>query len=405
MVKVRVNKVLRDLYVLRLDDDEVKFFEGLWSIPEGITYNSYVLVTDEGSVVFDSWKGRYSELFVNYLRSVTDLRSIKYVVIHHMEPDHSGSLPKLLELVGRDALVIAHPMVKSMLNSFYGVRSVRFKGVKDMELLKVGDYSLRFIHTPWLHWPETMMSYIEELGTLISCDAFGSYSIPESVIDEGVDINDYLGFVRKYLVNIVGYYREFIGKAISKLESAGIKPKLIAPSHGLILRRHVNDVLSYYRRASNGDLLVKGKVAVIYSSMYGFIERVMNEVSSRLELMGFKVVKHVFTDSTHSPLSEVLSDVFDSELVLIGASAYEGGVFPIINYLLNLISRKVRVRRRVIAYVVYGWGVSDSVIKDLINSSGLELVKLVMSRGAGDQGVINELIESSIKVLREGRFS
>ncbi|MEM3980403.1 MAG: FprA family A-type flavoprotein, partial [Ignisphaera sp.] len=132
MPKIHIDKVVENLYILRVDDDEVKYFEALWSIPEGITYNSYILITNEGVVLFDSWKHTYADLFIEALHKVVDLKDIKYVVIHHMEQDHSGSLPKLLELVDRNVTVLGHPIVKDMLSSFYGIKPV-FKAVKDLE--------------------------------------------------------------------------------------------------------------------------------------------------------------------------------------------------------------------------------------------------------------------------------
>ena len=115
MPKVHVDEVVKDLYVLRVDDDEVKYFEALWYIPEGVTYNSYILITNEGALLFDTWKGKFSDLFIDTLKKVIDLRDIRYVVLHHMESDHSGSLPKLLKKHNLKAIIIGHPLVKNMI--------------------------------------------------------------------------------------------------------------------------------------------------------------------------------------------------------------------------------------------------------------------------------------------------
>ncbi|MEM2201225.1 MAG: FprA family A-type flavoprotein, partial [Ignisphaera sp.] len=171
LVKVHIDKVVENMYMLRLDDDEVKYFEALWSIPEGITYNSYILLTDEGAILFDSWKHTYSELFLETLRKVVDLKDIKYIIIHHMEQDHSGSIPKILEVVNDNITVVGHPIVRDLISSFYRVK-FSFKAVKDLEGMVVGGKKLRFIYIPWLHWPDTIATYIEDLKALLSCDAF-----------------------------------------------------------------------------------------------------------------------------------------------------------------------------------------------------------------------------------------
>lgn len=145
--KVYIDELIKDLYVLRVDDDKVKYFEALWYIPEGVTYNSYLLLTNKGAILFDTWKEDFSDIFIDSLREVIDLKSIKYVVIHHMEPDHSGSLPRLLQEIRSEAIMIGHPLVKDMLQSFYGIKP-RFKTIKDLETISFGDKELQFIFVP-----------------------------------------------------------------------------------------------------------------------------------------------------------------------------------------------------------------------------------------------------------------
>jgi len=136
VVKYLIDKIVENVYVLRLNDNETKYFEALWPIPEGITYNSYVILTEEGAILLDTWKHSYVDLFIEALNNVTDLRDIKYIIIHHMEPDHSGALPTLLNTIS-NAKVMGYPMVLNMLELFYRVKPL-FKAVKDSEVFTSG---------------------------------------------------------------------------------------------------------------------------------------------------------------------------------------------------------------------------------------------------------------------------
>jgi len=388
-----VEKVSRDLYLLRVDDDEIKFFEGLWSIPEGITYNAYVLATEEGAVVFDTWRNRYSNLFVECLRKVVDPKDVRYVVVHHMEPDHSGSLPKLLGIVGVDRVeILGHPMAGSMIRSFYGI-DARFRPVKDLEALRIGRYTIRFIHTPWLHWPETIMSFVEELGALLSCDAFGGYSIPSTLFDDDLDdIEEYLEFVRKYIVTVIGFYRPFIAKNIDKIRSLNLDVKIVAPSHGVVWRRDPSRIVDYYYRASRGEIVDPKKITVIYSSMYGFLEEAVSKIVDALRSKGFRVAIHRFVESEHASLGNALSDAFDSSLLILGISTYEGGIFPLMKMVLDALGKKVTVPKRVVVLASYGWGSPRNVLEKMVRDAGHEVVEVIDFRGRASSEVIERVL-------------
>jgi len=222
LVMYHVAKVTEDLYVLRVDDRYTKYFEALWEIPEGITYNAYLLKTDEGDVLFDAWKRQFSSHLMEALERVTSPDRLKYVVVHHMEPDHTGSLEDVLRWAP-NAKVLGHPLAGRMMNAYPKAKE-RFKPVKDGEVLEVGGKKLRFVHTPWLHWPETMMTWLEEEGVLLTCDAFGGYGIPLSLFDDQcVKLEEMIREMRKYVVTVIGHYREWIDRNIAKLEKLGIK--------------------------------------------------------------------------------------------------------------------------------------------------------------------------------------
>ena len=279
-MKIRIGKILDELYILRLEDEETKYFEALWRIPEGVTYNAYLLLGEE-NVLFDTWKHTYSREFLQALSKVVDVKDVDYIVVHHAEPDHSGVLPRLLEK-NPNIKVICNPLAKRLLESFYNVK-FRTRLVKDNERIRVGGRSLRFIYTPWLHWPETMMTYYEEERILFSCDAFGGFSIPQGLCDDDGVPEAYWRSTRKYLVSIVGHYREWILKNIEKIRGLGLNVEIIAPSHGLVFKKDPGKIIEYYARIAEGKA-TPGKATVIYSSMYGFVEKAIKNWLKGLSL-------------------------------------------------------------------------------------------------------------------------
>jgi flavorubredoxin len=285
---VIVTRVSRDLFILRYNDLFTKYFEALWEIPEGVTYNSYLLLSDNATVLFDTWKRGLEARFLDALSSIIDIRDLNYVVIHHMEPDHSGSIKALYER-NRNITFIGHPMVNRMISSFYGVVP-RFKAVKDGEVLTMGSYELKFIHVPWLHWPETIVSYVTQINALLTCDVFGAYTIPKSVALDHMP-SDYAASMRKYFVNIIGFYRDNVIKNLDKiLNAVGNKISMILPSHGAVIEGDaVNETINLYKEFTLKTPIDR-RVVLVYSSMYRFIDHIMSYVNDTLRNWGFDVL-------------------------------------------------------------------------------------------------------------------
>jgi flavorubredoxin len=403
MPRVYVDKVVEDLYILRVDDDETRYFEALWSIPEGITYNSYVLLTSEGAVVFDTWKHTYADLYVKTLRRVVDLRDVKYIVTHHTEPDHSGSLPKLLEVTGNAPTVLGHPIAKQLISAFYGIEP-RFRAVKDLEELVVGGKKLRFIYIPWLHWPDTIATYIADYGALLTCDAFGGFGLPKTLYDDDEAVVEwYKPFVRKYVVDIVGHYREYIVKNIEKIRSLNIDVKIVAPAHGLVWRRNPKEVIDLYYDIGSAKPS-EGKVLVVYSSMYGIQEKSMNIVIEELRARGFKTVTHKFTDREHASLGDVLADAIDAEAIVIGISTYDAAPFALVELVIKLLVEKVNAEKPVLIITTFGWGkLSEDTIKNLFSSSRFRIVDIVSVRGAPQKSDVERLKQGVEKLVNSIR--
>ena len=392
-----VKKITEDLYLLRIDDDQTKYFEALWSIPEGVTYNAYLLITSDKVVLFDSWKRTYENEFIKCLEKVVDLKDIDYIVIHHMEQDHSGAIPKVLEINGNKAEVWGHPLVKKMLESFYGI-SPKFKALADGEEISVSGKKLQFIRTPWLHWPETIMTFISDDQILLSGDAFGGFSTPPTIIDDEKVVSEYLEHVRKYVVTIVGHYSEHILKAVEKLRTSGLTFKIIAPAHGLVFKNNPGLIVDYFVKLAKG-IPEKNKIVVVYSSMYGSVEKAILAAVEELEKNNFKPVIHKFTDTEQSNIGDVISNIVDAQAVIIGAATYEGDVFPYIRYLLDLLDKKVKLEKPVLVISSYGWGgVAGLKISKKLSESGFKVVDKIEFHGQPSESDL-ENVKRSVRSL------
>jgi flavorubredoxin len=388
MPGVRVEKLCTDpeLYIIRVDDDRIRSFEAAWDIPEGITYNAYVMKLKDAVVLFDGSKEEYTEDFLSALRRIVDPREITHIIVHHTEPDHSGALPKLLEENGYKAQIIGTQFAKNLLQGFYGDRVVEnFKVVKDGEEMKIGGRTFRFITVPWLHWPDTMITYVVEDRLIFSCDAGGGYSIPETIDDSDEEVvKKYLPYVTKYIVTVIGHYHKYIVQNIKKLKNLGIveDAKMILPGHGLVWKKNAKRIFEFYEQVGAG-VPEKDKVLVIYDSMYGFVEKRIKIVLDELKKLGKKPVVYRFTDKEAPAVSDILGEVPSAEALVIGSSTYEAEIHPRIRCTLYEIVDKANYEKPVLIVGAFGWGgVAGRKIETLITRSKFDHVATVESRGA-----------------------
>jgi len=405
MPRIRTEKILDEpeLYILRVDDDAIEYFEATWAIPEGITYNAYLMKLNGAVVLFDATKEEYSDMFLEKLRELVDPREITHIIVHHTEPDHSGALPKVLEANGHRAQVIGTNFAKRFLEGFYGPETVgKFHTVKDGEELSIGGKTFRFITVPWLHWPDTMITYVVEEGLIFSCDAGGGYSIPETIDDSNEEVVErYLPYVTKYIVTVIGHYHKYIVQNLKKLRDLGIidGARMILPGHGLIWRRNPARIFEFYEDVGAG-VPEEGKVLVVYDSMYGFVEERMMVVLDELMKLGKNPVVYRFTDKEAPAVSDILGEVPSAEALVIGASTFEAEIHPRVRYALFEILDKANYEKPVLVVGAYGWGgVAGRKIETLITRSKFDHVATVESRGKPTEEDIEKLKDAVRKLV------
>ena len=339
------------IYWIGVNDRTTDLFEGLWPITqEGVSYNSY-LILDEKKVLVDLAKDHSVSSYLEQVHDLVDPAELDYIVVNHMEPDHTG-LMRILRQVAPNAVFLATAKAKAMMESFYGLTE-GVQVVADGETLSIGEKTLSFHTVPFVHWPETMVTYEPTQRVLFACDAFGGYgALRGSIFDDQADDMDwYIKESLRYYVNIVARFSGPVLRAIDKL--AGVDVDVIAPSHGLIWRQDPGRIVKLYQewaRLATGP--ADPGVTMIYGSMYGNTERVMNAMAEGVAKTG---VPFAIFDAARTHVSYILPHVWTKSGVLVGAPTYEVSLFPPVAEALQTIVHK-RIRNRKAAYFgSYGW--------------------------------------------------
>jgi len=349
---MKPNQLSEDIFCLPIHDRSTRLFEGLWPIDQsGITYNSY-LVRDEKTVLIDLCTELFQEEYLKELRTLVDPARIDYLVINHMEPDHSGALHAFRQAAPQ-AIILGSAKTVKMLDDFFGITE-NIRSVSDGEELALGSHKLRFISAPMVHWPETMFTYEATTQTLFPCDAFGGYGIPDKGIYDG-DYDD-LGYFEaeslRYYTNIVAAFSKPVLNAGDKL--ADLPLRIVAPSHGLVWNKNPQRIVDLYLKWSGyGKGSAEKGVTLLHGSMYGNTDKMLAEVKRGLEASGVPVTAH---DVATTPVSYILPALWINQAVMIGAPTYEGTLFPTMQMVLHMAEIKRVFNKQAAYFGSYGWG-------------------------------------------------
>ncbi len=344
-------QIVPDVYWIGVNDRTTDLFEGLWPITqEGVSYNTY-LIDDQKKAVIDLAKSIKTDQFLGQIDQVIKVEQLDYVIMNHMEPDHTGVVHTIRRLAP-GARIVCTEKCRDMLKSFYGITE-NVQVVADGDSLELGQHTLRFFHAPMVHWPETMVTYDVGTQILFSCDAFGGYgALPGTIFDDGcTDPDWYERESLRYYVNIVALFSRPVLRAIEKL--ADVPISIIAPSHGLVWRKDPGRIVSLYRKwAEYATGPTEPGITLVYGSMYGHTEEMMNAVAQGISDEGVPV--SIF-DAAHTHVSYVLPSMWAQRGVMVGAPTYEGGLFPLVEQVLEMAIHK-KIRGKLAAHFgSYGW--------------------------------------------------
>ena len=333
-------KICDDIIWVGADLRRLYLFEGMYKVPFGISYNSYLLL-DERTVLFDTVEQDVAPVFVNNLEASLGGRALDYIVVHHMEPDHSATLFDTL-IRYPDAKVVCNAKTQAMIEQFFG-KTVECVLVGEGDTLSVGKHNLRFIFAPMVHWPEVMMTFDESSGILFSADAFGTFgALNGAIFADEVDFDrDHLDEARRYYCNIIGKYGPQVSSALRKISSLDIK--MIAPLHGFVWRERLEYYINKYDLWSSYTPEVRG-VMIAYSSIYGNTELVANILACRLKEAKIPLVMY---DASVIDHSYILADAFKYSHLVFASPTYNGEVFSTMESLLLDIARHKLKNKRV----------------------------------------------------------
>jgi flavorubredoxin len=343
-------EITKDIYWNGLNDRTSDLFEGIWPISKtGVSYNSYIVV-DEKVALIDLVKGIKTDDFLSQIEEIVDPKSVNYVIINHMEPDHTGMI-KTMQKIAPNAVFVGSEKTKQMLEDFYQL-TPNFIVVKTGDTINLGNHVLEFFDIPWVHWPETIATYEQSSKILFSCDAFGGFGALGGSIfdDEYEDLDFYKEEALRYYANIIAKFSRFTLKAIEILSALDIQ--IIAPSHGLIWRNPPEIIDLYKKWASYGSAPAELGVTLLYASMYGNTEKLMGTIAQGLSEEGIPV--KIF-DVTRTHVSYILASLWQYRGVIIGAPTYEAKLFPPMAYVLDMATSKRVLRKELIRFGSYGW--------------------------------------------------
>ncbi len=348
-----------------VDDTDIDLFESQYVVPNGVSYNSYVILDEKVAVMDTVDKCKMEEWRVNLL-DVLEGRKVDYLVIQHLEPDHAGSIEELIELFPEITLV-GNAKTFSMLMQFFNFDiDVNTLVVKENDTLSLGHHELRFIMAPMVHWPEVMVTYDIEDNILFSADGFGRFGAISSTIDM-----EWSCEARRYYFNIVGKYGSAVQTLLKKL--VGMQIKIICPLHGPVLKENISyyiekyDIWSSYKPEDRG-------VLIAYASIHGNTANAANILAEMLREMGEQKV--VVSDLARGDMAEVIEDAFRYDRMIVAASSYDGGVFTCMQDFLIRLQSKAYQNRKVAIVENGSWAPSAGrVMRSLFESmKNVELV-------------------------------
>ncbi|MCC8198687.1 MAG: FprA family A-type flavoprotein [Tannerellaceae bacterium] len=337
----KLKEIAEKVFYVGVNDRQKPLFENMWPLPYGVSYNSYLIV-DEKTVLVDTVDVCYSDIFLKKIEDALEGRTLDYLIVDHMEPDHAGSI-RLLRQQYPDVQIIGNARTFGMLQGYHGI-TTGLHEVKEGDTLSLGRRELTFYMAPMVHWPEVMVTYDSTDKILFSADAFGTFgTLDGGIIDEEMNVDHFWEEMIRYYSNIVGKYGNPVQKALQKLASLEIKT--ICSTHGPVWRENITKTISIYDRLSRyeGE---KG-VVIIYGSMYGHTEQMAEAIASSLTVNGVKNIIMHNVSKTHA--SVILKDVFKYKGIIVGSPTYSNELYPEVESVLNKIETR-EVKNRLYGY-------------------------------------------------------
>lgn len=353
-------KIQDNLYYIGVNDRHTHLFENMWPLEKGVSYNSY-LMTGEKNIIIDSVHAERFDVYMSKILSVIGENStIDYLIINHMEPDHSSSI-KLLMQAFPGMKLVGNKKTEDFVKAFYKIDTEGlFIIVDEGEKIKLGEHEFTFFKTPMVHWPESMVTYYEKTKTLFSQDAFGGFgTLNGGIFDDEVNWSEHEYETRRYFTNIVGKFSSQIQAALKKLSCLEIHT--ICPVHGLVWRKEPKKIIDFYDSLSKFE--TKEGVVIAYGSMYGNTEKMADMLANTLSKNGIKDVFIYDVSKTH--VSHILANAWIYKGLLLGSSSYNNSLYPVMEQTYRVLEIN-KLKNHVLGiFGTYGW--SGGGVKTLMD--------------------------------------
>ena len=335
------------IYYIGVNDRDTTLFENLWPLQRGVSYNSY-LIKDEKNVLIDTVKVTKMSLFIEKIRDLLEGKELDYLVINHMEPDHSGSISEIVHEFP-NIKIVGNNKTFGFLKGLFGIEKNLYE-VKDNDEINTGNHTLKFYMTPMVHWPETMMTYELDNKILFSGDAFGGFgTLDGGIFDDEVNLDFYENEIRRYYSNIVGRFSPMVQRALQKL--SGLEVKIIAATHGPVWRKYPERIVEKYDKWSKYET-EKG-VVIAYGSMYGNTEKMADYLARKLAEKGVKDVRIMNVSKVHQ--SYIINEFWKFKGIILGSCTYNTGLYPTMEALVQTLEH-VKAKNHVLGvFGTYAW--------------------------------------------------
>ena len=376
-----LTKLTDRIFYVGVNDRTKHLFEALWPLPLGVSYNAYV-VCGERTALIDTVDACFTGRLLANVRERLGDRPLDYLVINHMEPDHSASIAAVRQ-VYPEVKIVGNAKTLQMVEGYYGITGGTVE-VKEGATLDLGGLTLSFCMIPMVHWPETMATWCAEERTLFSGDAFGTFgALNGGVTDEQLDIEPFWEEMRRYYACIVGKYGAPVQKALQKL--SGLPIETICSTHGPVWQQEIGRVIGIYDQLSRYE--GEPGVVIAYGSMYGNTAQMAEKIARELTVQGVKNI--IVYNLSYADISNVIRDIFKYDTLIVGSPTYNGELFPEVGSLLQKISERCIPCRKFAYFGSYTWaGAAVRLLGEFAQKMKWEAIcqPTEMKQGYDDQG-------------------
>lgn len=360
---MKIVELKKDLYYVGVIDHELKIFDVAVRTDYGTSYNSYILKTEEGNILFEGSKETFQDENLEKIKEVCPLESVKYLFVTHTEPDHSGSYAKLLEL-NPEITVVASFAALSNLDKIIRKPFKRLT-MNPAAPMKIGGYTFKFVSGLMLHWPDVMFTYIEELKVLVSCDAFGAHFASDHILlSKEPDKKGYYDALEYYFNHIIGPFPTYVLQAAERIKNLDIE--MICPGHGPIVDEDIEGQVAIYGKLANAILPKNdaGVVTIVYASAYGYTRGMAEYLAKRFREEGKEVLFHEIDALNYAKTKDkIIKDIYRSGTVLFGSPTLVGDAISLFYDLLLSVPWTIAQGKVASAFGNYGW--SGEAVKNL----------------------------------------